>query len=121
MWGLVLLIGSIVIWVALLFKVYVPASAEMPEAHAFGGRVEPAGWIHTVYAVLVTWVVLMTYFMAAAPHVSRSDFLLTAAVLTPWAYLGAKKFSLHWTYREARIQVPLALFVIWGATIVHLM
>ena len=119
LWGLVLFAASLVAWIVLLLKVYAPASVEMPEAHAFGGKVEPAGWVHVAYAVPVTWVVLMTYFTPV--HVLRGDLLLAAAALTFWSYLGAKKFSLHWTYREARIQVPLALFVIWGATVWHLL
>ncbi len=119
MWGLMLLAGSLIAWLFLFFKVYAPASNEIGEAHVFGGKVTGAGWLHIVYAAPATWVILMTYLTPA--HVSRGDFFLTAAVLTPWTYLGVKKFSEYWSFtHEARIQVAVTLAVIWGATIAHL-
>ncbi|HEX8946766.1 MAG TPA: hypothetical protein VF829_00935 [Candidatus Paceibacterota bacterium] len=43
---------SVVLWSGLVLFLFIPMGAQMPEAHAHGGQVTAAGWIHLVYAIL---------------------------------------------------------------------
>ncbi len=117
--SLLLLFGIFALWSLLSIFVYAPYGAENPEAHAHGGRVTTAGWIHVIYATISTWIIAMIYIPSMTLSVvSNEDLVITSLILSIWAYMGVKKFSDNWTFDNgAKIQVIVEVIVIWFITI----
>lgn len=106
------------LWILLATKVYAPAGAEMPEAHAHDGYVTVAGWLHVLYAAVATWIVALVYVPnMAEPPISSTDVIITSVALSFWAYFGVAKFSNYWVFdTSAKIQVGSELALIWSLT-----
>lgn len=90
---------ALVVWTVLAVFVFAPAVKRFPEAHAHGGQVTMAGWIHVVYATLMVWIIAMVYIPnLATPMVSKSDITIVSILLIPWAITGVMKFTQRWKF-----------------------
>lgn len=97
-----ILIIAFGVWILLAIFVFAPAGKEMPEAHAHGGHVTAAGWIHVAYATMATWIVAMVYIPEfSTPPVSKRDIITVSFALIPWVYLSVIKFNKEWRFTEA--------------------
>ncbi len=96
--GLVLFMIFFWAWFLLAVLVYAPASKNIPEAHAHGGYVTVAGYIHILFATFTTWVIVMAYTGLTTIPVSNNDIFMTSVLLTLWAYFGQAKFSPLWRF-----------------------
>ncbi len=113
---------SMAVWLALAIFVYAPMGKIIPEAHANGGAVTIAGWIHILYAGVATGIVAMVYLPRyATPAVSGADIIIVSAVLLPWIVLGIMKFSPIWKWGHLEVlQVVGALISIVVITVARL-
>ena len=118
--------GRAMLTVAILISLsagyaYHQVGTTMPEAHTHYGVTTLAGWIHGLFAVAAIWVCGMAYLGMTSPRVSRSDLVAISLILTPFFYLGVKKFSDRWVLTtEAKWQIALEIILLWAITFIRL-
>lgn len=119
-WGIGLGVATFVVVLALV-EVYRRAGIIKSEAHTHDGKTTVAGWIHALYAGAAIFVYGQIYLGLTTPVVTRFDLILHTLILTPFFYLGAKKFSPEWKFdKGAKIQVFGGTLVVWILTLVRL-
>lgn len=119
-WGLLVLTATILIWLV-LGHIYQEMGKSTPEAYTHDGKTTLAGWIHLLFAVIATWILAMVYLGLTVPKVSYVDLLGISTVLTPFFYLGVKKFDRRWVFTpEAKKQVAISIAAIWGLTLLKI-
>ena len=111
--SLIYLIIISVAW-SLLTISYAKAGAIMPEAHVHNGHVTGAGWVHLIYAIGMTYFVVMFYFTPVAPHAYKFDVVLIAIMLTIFFPVGVYKISSHWKITSGMLwQVGIEVAATW--------
>ena len=86
------LAAAAIAWLVLLEQ-YRGAGFLRPEAHTHYGHTTVAGWIHYVFAVTVTWYILLVVFGVPDRQISLSDVLHLGITLTLFFPLGQWKFN----------------------------
>jgi hypothetical protein len=100
---------------------YQKGSVNTPEAHAHDGKTTIAGWIHVLYAMVAMWIYFLFYFTPATPRVIPRDLILISIFMTPFFYLGVKKFNPSWKMtKQDKIQVIAMPAVIWVVAIIRI-
>lgn len=116
-WGLLILAAATIAWYA-LGLVYQEVGKYEPEAYTHYGETTFAGLINLLFAIIATWVLAMAYLGLTVPKVSHADLLGISTILTPFFYLGVKKFDRRWVFTaEAQMQVMISIAVIWIITL----
>ncbi len=112
--SIITLIVIFIVWMLLAVFIYAPMGREMPEAHAHGGYVSITGWLHVVFATIMMWFIVMTYFGMTTTHVSSHDIIATSILLMVWAYFGIMKFNPFWHFKRPERAQVLTLFAVIG-------
>jgi hypothetical protein len=94
----------------------------LPDSYVHDKRLTSAGKIHLAFAVAVLYIITMFYFTPLKPAVSRGDFFLISAWLTPFFFMGICKFTRRWTFSKfAQVQVACQLFFVWSVAAIRIM
>lgn len=120
-WGIGLLVVAAIATI-LPIQAWAKIATHRPEAHAHHGKTTPAGWIHGIYTIFVTWVLVLFYSTPTVPAVSSVDLVMVSSAMTIWAPLGVVKFNRRWKLsKPVLIQVVAEIVVFWIITAVHVL
>ena len=85
------------------------------------GKTVLAGWIHGLFFFSAIWVCLEIYLGLTTPVVSKQDILIFSTLLTPFFYLGVKKFSDAWVFStQDKWQVAALTLGVWVIAAIRL-
>ena len=122
-WGLGELLASVIITIALIemYRRGAIAPGGTGDHCTHNGHTVAAGWVHGLFMAAGIWVSLQIFTWVTSPVVSKADIVLFSVLLTPFFYLGVKKFSPLWYMSvQDKWQVVALTAGVWIAAFVRL-
>lgn len=85
------------------------------------GKTKPAGWVHAAFAFAAIWILLEVFLGLTTPVVSNVHLVIIAIWMTPFFYLGVKKFHHSWVMStQDKRQIAALTIGMWVIVLIRI-